>query len=141
TATDKPARNELRIRVQCNPRPAITRSRCLLIEVAILFLRVNKRPNLVALNAPALKIHKNLVLIFRASAAKIAEKLHNRGSMHVGHAGYSPEGIALDQRGNHSFSFLNAQLIHADNMLRRLSIVNTQNEILIDIWKRVEFDI
>jgi hypothetical protein len=48
-ATDKPARNELRIGVKCNPCPAITRSCRLLVKVAISFLRVNEGPNLIAL--------------------------------------------------------------------------------------------
>src|SRR5437773_1700483 len=86
TATDKPARNELRIGVKCNPCPTITRSCRLLIKVAIPFLRINERPNLVALNTLALQIHKNLVLILRTSAAKIDQQLHNRRSVNVRHS-------------------------------------------------------
>jgi hypothetical protein len=121
---DEPARNQLAVGVKSNPRPAIASAFCFLLRKAILFFRVNKRPDFIALDALRAKIAKRFILIFRAGAAKITEKFHNGRAVNAGHARNGAQGIAFNQRSNYLFSFFGTQLIHTSNMLERSSNVN-----------------
>ena len=124
TLPDKPARHEFAVRIKRNPRPHVPRALRFVLCRAILFFGINKRPDFVTLQALALQIAKNLVLIFRAGAAKIAEQFHNRRAMDACHAGDSAQRITLDQGRNYSRPFFSSQLVHDSNMLERSSIVN-----------------
>jgi hypothetical protein len=121
----KPARNQLAVRVECNPSPAIASAFGFLFRGAILFLRVNKRPNFVALDSLRAKIAKRFVLIFGAGTAKIAQQFHDRCAVHASHPGDGAQRIALNQSSYDRRSFFDAQFVHDCIMLDRSSIVNT----------------
>src|SRR5207249_285436 len=123
TLADEPARNEFGIGVERNPRPDIARAFRLVLARAVLFLRVNERPDFVTLDARAAEIAKRFVLILRAGSAKIAEKFINRVARHIRHSRDSAHGISLNQCSDDLHAFLSAQRVHAVNMLERSSIV------------------
>jgi hypothetical protein len=106
------------------PCPAITRSRRLLVKVAISFLRVNERPNFIALNTLALQVYKDLVMILRAGAAKIAQQFHNRCAVDTRHATNGAQRISFNQSSNNRLAFVGAQFVDGLNMLERSRTVN-----------------
>ena len=121
---NEPARHKFGIRVKRNPSPNVSRSFHLLLDVAILLFCINEGPNLITLDALTFQIHENLVLIFRASAAKIAEKFDDGIFGNPRHSNSSANAVALDQTGNNRRPFLGAQFVHVPIMLDRSSIVN-----------------
>jgi len=109
---DKPARDKFCVAVNSNPSPSISAALHALFCRCVLFLRVNKRPNLVALDSAAFQIAKHPVLILRASAAKIAEQFNNRVLGNACYSDGSADAVSLDQTRNSLCSFFGAQLIH-----------------------------
>jgi hypothetical protein len=79
-----------------NPSPNVSRTRYLLLDVAVLLFRINEGPDFITLDALALQIHKSLVLIHGAGAAKIDKQLHYGRAMNTSHACNGSEGVALD---------------------------------------------
>jgi len=114
------------VRIESNPCPNVSAAFNFLLNRAILFLGVNVRPNLVTLDSFARQIAKRFVLIFRAGASKITEKLHHSSAVNAGHSRNSSQGIALNQGRDNCLSFFGGQFVHADSMLERSSIVNTK---------------
>jgi hypothetical protein len=127
---DEPARDKFCVSIERNPSPNIATAFDLLLQRAIFLLRINKRPNLIALDSAALEIAKRFVLIFRASAAKIAEKFDDRVFGNARHSDSSADAVSLDQARNDRRLFFSAQFIHALIMLERSSIVNSY------FWRR-----
>ena len=111
--TDEPAGNEFAVRVESHPCPAIAAALRLLLRRAILSFRINERPNLVTLDSFTGKIAKNLVLIFRTGAAKIAKQFHYRGAMYATHASDGAKRIAFDQGCDNRCPFSAIQFVHA----------------------------
>src|SRR6266404_248148 len=89
----------------------------------VLCFRIAKAPNLITLDTFAAKIPKNLVLIFRAGTAKVAQQVHYYRAMDSGHSRDSAKRIAFDQSCDDPCSFFGTQFIHVLNMLERSSIV------------------
>jgi hypothetical protein len=122
----KPAGNKFCIGVERNPCTRIAAALRSLLDRAILSFRINETPNFIALDSLRFQIAKRLVLIFRASAAKIAEQFHDGCAMHASHSRYGTQRIALNESRNNRPSFPNTEFIHADSMLERSSIVNRE---------------
>jgi hypothetical protein len=119
---DEPARDKFCVRVERNPSPNIATAFCSLFGGAVLFLRVNKRPNFIALYSAAFQIAQNFVLIFRAGAAKTAQQLNDRIFSNTRHSDSRADTVSLDQAGNDLRSLFGAQFVHAAIMLERSSI-------------------
>jgi hypothetical protein len=64
TCSDLPAGHQLRLRVHANPSPNITPAVVLIVGRDVLFFAADERPNFIALNALAVEVAENLVLIF-----------------------------------------------------------------------------
>ena len=120
-SSDEPAGHKLGIRVKCNPSPNVASSVHLLLDMAILLLRINERPNLVTLDSFTGKSAKNFVLIFRTSASKITEQFHYGRAVHPCHSRDRSERISLNQSSNNRLAFIGAQFVHGLNMLERSS--------------------
>jgi hypothetical protein len=120
---DKPARNQFGLRVKRNPCPAIAAAFYLLFCGTILFLCINKIPNLVTLNSTRFKIPECFILILGACTTKIAEKFNHGVFSNARDADGSAKAVPLDQTRNNSRPFFGAQSIHAASMLERSSIV------------------
>ena len=125
--SDVPARHKLCVRVERNICPTVATAFGSLLNRAILSFGKYEAPNFVTLDARAFQIAKNLVLIFRAGAAKITEKFHYGRAMYARHSRDRAKRIALDQSGNHRFPFFGAQFVHVSNMLDRSSIVKQKD--------------
>jgi hypothetical protein len=126
TATDKPARDKFRVRIKCNPSPNTANAGLPPHFFRHVFVfGVTEIPDFIALDALALQVTKNLVLIFRASAANIRQQFQNGVKRNTRHPRRGAKGIALNQAANHFSTFFNAQFIHVHIMLERSSIVNT----------------
>jgi hypothetical protein len=124
---NEPAGNELGVRINRYPCPSVaSRAVHSLLKRAIPFLRINERPNLIALDSLTRKIAKNSILIFRTGATKIAQQIHNRGAMNARHSTDGAQGISLYQCSNYLFPLFGAQLVHASIMLERSSIVKRE---------------
>lgn len=84
---NKPARNKFRGRANRNPSPdtAVAKFVDFVIWQVGVF-RVTEAPNLIALNLGAFQVAQLFILILSARAAKIDQQLHNRATMHAGHA-------------------------------------------------------
>src|SRR3984893_18641843 len=72
---NEPARNEFGVGVQRHPRPNVARAFSFMLDGTIFLFRINKTPNLIALNALRFQIYEYLVLIIGTGATKIAQKL------------------------------------------------------------------
>jgi hypothetical protein len=105
---NEPAWHELCVGVDRNPCPSIAAALSFLFYGAIPILRVNKRPDFVALDSFTGKIAKDLVLILGAGSAKIAKQLHNRCAMDSGHARNRASNCTTTQfrEKRHSGTFL-----------------------------------
>jgi hypothetical protein len=78
----------------------VARALLFYLRRAILFIRSYERPDFVALDSFAGKIPKNLILIFGAGAAKVAEQFHNGRAMDARYPCNRAHGISLNQRSN-----------------------------------------
>jgi len=113
-ASQAPARNEFRIRAESRPSPHIT-----VTELAakflrdVLFLRVAKRPNFIALNPLARQVAKRLVLILSTSCSYASEQFRNCVFCYLCHANSSANRIALDEGRNHCNLPFNREVVHA----------------------------
>jgi hypothetical protein len=117
TAADKPARHKFRVRVKRNPSPDAANARLSPHSFRHVFVfRVTERPYFVTLDALAIQVAKNLVLIRGASRAKLHQKFLNRRAMDSRHADSGAERTALNQTGNHADLFFFAQFIHVHNL-------------------------
>src|SRR5436309_14002666 len=96
TRSDKPARNEFRVRVERDPCPNAARALRLLLARAVAVLRENKTPNFVTLDALAFQVHENLVLIIRARATEIAEKFNDGVFRNSRHSDRRAHAVALN---------------------------------------------
>lgn len=113
---NKPAGNDLRIRIHGNPGPNIAPPLPLLIRCRIFLLRAHERPNLIALDALAGEVPKRLVLKFRARGSQINQEGIDRVAGHASHPAHGPHGISFHEGGDDLRAFIGTQLVHAFNL-------------------------
>jgi hypothetical protein len=113
---DVPARNKLRVSIDCRPRPNVADPRNalkLLRDIAL--LRVDEAPNLVALNTLARQVAKVLVLVVEARRANVAEKLIDCVPAYTCHASNSAEAVSLAEHVEDAGAFFVVQFVHNEH--------------------------
>jgi hypothetical protein len=123
TVSDKPARHDLGFRVQGCPCPNATPALILLRLWHILLLAPHETPYFIALQPLALKIAENPVLINGAGFPRLNHQIYDGVYGCVSQTGRCAERVSLHDAMKDLRSFLNAQFIHASNMLARASNV------------------
>ena len=83
TLADEPARHEFGIGVERNPRPNIARALRFHFRRAVLFFRLNKAPDFIALHALAFHVADRAIVELGACDAGIAEQLVDCVEAHV----------------------------------------------------------
>jgi hypothetical protein len=102
-ASQGPARNELCIGVNSNPQLNIARIRMLFCNLfrAVFFFAVDPCPQFVKLQATALEILENLILVSRAHIANFNQQPHYGFLRNAGHSDGGPDRASFDQAVNH----------------------------------------
>ena len=122
--SDMKGGHELGVSVERGPRPDITEpDHTTTFGREIPLLAVAKGPNLVYLNPFARQVANALVVEGRASCSDFHQKLKNRSLRRAGNSHCGADGISIHQSGKDAHPLFYAKSIHADNMLRRASIV------------------
>src|SRR6266404_8718790 len=83
--SDEPARNELGIGIERNPRPNIACACAFPVIGNVLRLCVTETPNFITLDSFAPQIFKNAVLIVGTFASEIHQQVHYRCAMNASH--------------------------------------------------------
>jgi hypothetical protein len=106
TAADKPGRHKFRVRVERNPCPNTADAGLIPHFFRQVFVfGVTERPDFIALDALAIQVAENLILIPRAGISKFNQKLLNRAAVRASHPRGGTERIALNQTSNHADFF------------------------------------
>jgi hypothetical protein len=97
TSANQIGDNQLRVRVDSDPRPNVTPSLLLFLRADILRLCSNKTPNFIALQAAHAQIANSAVVIVSARATEIGKKFEhgNRGT--IGHSGGSSDSVPFNE--------------------------------------------
>jgi hypothetical protein len=128
---DKEARNEFCFRVDGNPGPDTTGPGNRIRGFRqVLILRINEGPDFVELKPFAGQVPHNFVLELCRCLAGIHQQFCYGVDAHPGHAGRGPQGAAFRQGTEDCDTLLSGQLVHADIMHDRSSIVKWHVGIL-----------
>lgn len=113
TVANVPRRDQLRIRVDCGPRPYVTSlPGNLLFNRGIQCLGVNERPNFIDLDALAGQIHECAVLIIEAGATGIHNQLSDRVFARPGQPGYGSDRTTLAKQVEDAGAVCSGKSVH-----------------------------
>lgn len=112
TCADVPARNKLRVGVDGRPRPDVSPAVAGVLFGQVLRLAAYEAPNLIALEPLAREIAQRLILVDRAGAAGIGDKLQHGVERHAGHLRGCADAVPLDQTREELDALFGAELVH-----------------------------
>ena len=115
-STYQPAGDEFRVRTERRPRPHISISRLATkLFRQVLFFRVAKRPDFIALDSLTRQVAKGLVLIFQARLTSIGQELDYGVLCHASHTNCGPNRVPLYKARYCLGATFFVQAVHTDH--------------------------
>jgi hypothetical protein len=113
---DDPTGDQLCIRIDCRPSPYVASTRMLRGDLRgyVLGLGVAERPALIDLDALAVQIAHNAVLILGTRRTSINGEFYDRVDSNARHAAGGTEGVSLDQGRDDLSAAGGIQSVHTD---------------------------
>jgi hypothetical protein len=113
---DHPRRNQLRVRVDSNPRPNVSAYPVPLnlLHRDVLLFAADKRPDFVSLNPLAGEITHSAVHEADAALAEFHQELRNGVLRNAGHADGRADRVPLDQASDDLCTAVGIKAVHAD---------------------------
>lgn len=128
---DIPARDQLGVRIDGNPRPHVA-SFAAHVDRDVLFFCVTERPDFIALNLRAGKVDHHFVSEPFAGFAKLHTEARNRFLCDASYALRGADGIALAEAGDYAGAVAIAEAVH----IRRLYRVVQKSKPLASLASR-----
>jgi len=122
--------DQLGIRIDCRPCPNISRALFHLFQCDILLLRVNERPNLIALHAANPEIADVRMVISSTGAAQVPQQPQHGVFSDTQHSAGCVDGVAFYQCAYDLALFIYGQTVHNVAIIRNRSRIRQEENAL-----------
>lgn len=121
SVADDPRDHQLGHRVDSRPRPNVAPTFGLFLRAGVLFLRTDKRPDFIALDADRLQFANVDIVELLAGGAQIAQQFFDRHPRDTGDPSRGPEAVAFNENRYDPRPFFCAQPVHVTIIRSRAS--------------------